>query len=251
MPVFAVLMLTVIQFYGKLKLGMNLHAIRYYSKYPRKQEGQDNMDKSIYKVTKPYIRESLAALAIDAFAGLFVYLFLAVLTKEYAGALLFDIPILLMALFMDIPLLIRCLRDRKNGTVIEELCSFVEIDCDPSFSNKWRLRRESPSSLLTTWYYPKEWHMERHRLVFKTKDGKSFKARCICSYGHGQGDFLTDLSGICRQFGDQMLFRVRYCKNSKALLSMSMIGYPPDMKKRTKDYIDSNLRDILRWTVKN
>lgn len=208
------------------------------------------MDQAIYKVTKPYIRESLAALAIDVFVGFFVYLFFAVLTKEYAGSLLFDIPILLMALFMDIPLLVRCLRDRKNGTAIEEPCSFVEIDCDTSFSNKWRLRRDSPPSLLTTWYYPKEWHMERHRLVFKTKDGKSFRVRCICSYGHGQGEFLTDLSGICRQFGDSVTFRVRYCKYSKTLLEIKMTSFPTDMKKRTKEYIDSNLRDILRWTTK-
>lgn len=208
------------------------------------------MDKSIYKVTKPYIHESLAALAIDAFIGLFVYIFFAILMKEYVRALLFDIPLLILALSLDTPMLIKCLRDRKNEVVIEEVCTFVEIDCDNSFSNKWRLKRESPSSLLTTWYYPEEWHMERYGLIFKTKDGRRVKVRSVYSYRHGQGNFMTDLSGICRQFGDSVVFRVRYCKYSKALLSTRMISYPSDMKKRTKDYIDSNLRDILRWTLK-
>ena len=40
------------------------------------------------------------------------------------------------------------------------------------------------------------------------------------------------------------------CKYSKALLSIEMISYPLDMKKKTKEYIGFGLGNILKWTLK-
>lgn len=209
---------------------------------------QDNMSDLIKKVTKPYIYESIAALLIDAMLALFVYLFVAIVMHEFIKALIFVIPILLMAIVLDVPLLIKCILDRKFEIVLEVICTIEDIDYDASYSNK--ITRGEPS-LLTTWYYPKKWHMVRYKLELKTKDGKIVKPRSVRSLGHGQGAVLTDIIGIQRSAGNQMLFSVKYCKYSKALLNMRMISYPADIKRRTKDYIDSSLRDLLRWTIKN
>lgn len=206
------------------------------------------MSDLINKVTKPYIHESIAALFIDAMLALFVYLFVAIIMHEFVKALIFIVPVLLMAIVLDVPLLIKCILDRKFKTVLEVICTLEDIDYDASYSNK--ITRGEPS-LLTTWYYPKEWHMVRYKLELKTKDGKIVKPRSIRSLGHGQGGILTDIRGIQRSAGSQMQFCVKYCKYSKALLNMKMVSYPADMKKRTKDYIDSSLRDLLRWTIKS
>lgn len=207
------------------------------------------MSDLIKKVTKPYIHEAVAAIFIDAILGLVLYLLIVLCYHEYVFALWAFAPFVLMALVLDAPLLIMSLRDRKAEAVLEEICTVDDILEETCFSNKLRLEHGEPS-LLTTWYYPKEWNMHRYKLILKTKDGKKFKARSVHSWHHGQLNFWCDLCGIQENAGDQMFFKVQYCKYSKALLSIRMVSWPPDMKSRTKDYIDSNLRDILKWTIK-
>ena len=120
---------------------------------------------------------------------------------------------------------------------------------DFTMSNIFSLKG-GPDSLLTTWYYPKEWNMLRVKPMFRTPDGKVFKARCILSYAHDQDLVFTHIRGIQRKYDEPILLKVKYLKYSKAILSIQMVSYPHDMKRRTKDYIDKNLSNILRWTIK-
>ena len=205
--------------------------------------------KLIRKVTKPYIHECLAALFLDAAVGLILYLIVGAVIHDFVLALYSFVPILLIAVVLDLPLLIKCILDRKHEVVLNSIGTFLDIDADISFSNKWTLRGR-PESLLTTWYYPKEWCMARYKLKMRISDGRVIKPRSIKSLGHDQTGFLVDVLGIQRKYGDQIKFRVKYCKYSKALLSIEMISYPLNMKKKTKEYIDFGLGNILKWTLK-
>lgn len=205
--------------------------------------------KLIQKVTKPYIHESIAALALDALVGLIVYVLSAVLTHQPVWPLFLAVPTFVITALLDLLLLLKCLLDRKHEVVLDAVGTISYRDCDIVFSNKWRLKGQ-PESLLTVWYYPKDWDMRRFKFIMETLDGKRIKPRSVESCGHGQSDFLTNICGMQRKYGDQLKFRVKYCKYSKALLSIEVISYPSDMKRRTKDYIDSGLRDILRWMIK-
>lgn len=207
-----------------------------------------NMEKYILKVTKPYIHESIIALITDAFLGLFVYLVAVVCFHEYVQALWVFAPFGVMAIVFDIPLMVKCLLDRKKQIVIEKTGTYVDTYHDFSLSNKFSRQSDS---VLTTWYYPKEWNMQRVKPAFETAEGKMFKPRCVLSYAHDQDSVFMNIRGIQQNADNPILLRVQYCKYSKALLSIRMVSYPPDMKRRTKDYIDSNLRDILKWTIKN
>lgn len=205
--------------------------------------------KLIRKVTKPYVHECLAALFLDAVAGFIIYLIIGAVIHDFILALYSFIPILLIAVVLDFPLLIKCLLDRKYEVVLDSIGTILDIDADVSFSNKWTLRGR-PESLLTTWYYPKEWCMERYKLKMEISDSRVVKPRSIKSWGHGQTEFLINVLGIQRKCGNQIKFKVKYCKYSKALLGIEMISYPLDMKKQTKKYIDFGLSNILKWTLK-
>ena len=205
------------------------------------------MNDLIRKVTKPYIREALAALALDELLGWGFYLIGIILMPHHIFPLVFPAFFTLLGLILDAPLMIKCLIDRKTQIVVEKTGTYVEDYPDISFSNK--ITRD-PESILTTWYYPKEWNMERYKPVFITKEGKKIKPRSIFSTVKGQYLVFLNIRGIQEKSDEDLLFEVKYLKYSKALLSIRMVSWPPDMKRRTKDYIDSNLRDILKWTVK-
>lgn len=205
------------------------------------------MERLIYKVTKPYIHEALAALAIDELLGWGAYLISILLTHDYLLPLVFPAVITLVGLVLDAPLLIKCLIDRKTQIVVEKTGTYFDLYPDISFSNKITRGDES---ILTTWYYPKEWNMERYKPVFKTKEGKKIKPRSIISTAKGQTTVFSNIRGIQEKTDEELLFRVKYLKHSKALLSIKMISYPSNMKKRTKEYIDSNLSDLLKWVIK-
>ena len=205
------------------------------------------MEKLIYKVTKPYIHEALAALAIDELLGWGAYLISILLTHDYLLPLVFPAVMTLAGIILDAPLLIKCLIDRKTQIVVEKFGTYIETYPDVSFSNKITRGEES---ILTTWYFPKEWNMIRYKPVFRTKDGKKIKPRSIISTAKGQMTVFYNIRGIQEKTDEELLFQVKYLKCSKTLLSIKMICYPSSMKKRTKEYIDSNLSDLLKWVIK-
>lgn len=208
------------------------------------------MEKLIYKVTKPYEHEGLAALGIDTIMAVIAYAILIIgCPGEYVLCLAGIAPIAFMAVFLDAPLILKCLLDRRKQIVIEKTGVYFDTDTDFTVSNKIRLKGE-PESLLTTWYYPKEWNMQRDKLMFRTSEGKIFKPRCVLSYAHGQQYVFMDIRGMQKDFEDPILLKVKYLKYSKAILSIQMVSWPHDMKRRTKDYIDKNLSDLHRWSIK-
>lgn len=208
------------------------------------------MEKLIYKVTKPYIYEGLAALGIDIIMAVIAYAILIVSCRsEYLFTLIGIAPIAFMAVFFDAPLLLKCLLDRKKQIVVEKTGVYFDMDNDFTISNKIRLRG-GPESLLTTWYYPKKWNMKRVKPMFRTLEGKVFKPRCILSDEHYQYDVFMDIRGMRESFKEPILLKVKYLKYSKAILSIQMVSWPHDMKRRTKDYIDKNLSDLHRWSIK-
>lgn len=209
-----------------------------------------NNEKLIYKVTKPYIHEGRTALGIDAIMAVIAYAIMIVCCPgKYVLSLAGLAPIVFMAVFFDTPLILKCLLDRKKQIVVEKTGVCFDLDYDFTISNKIRLRG-GPESLLTTWYYPKEWNMKRVKPMFRTTEGKVFKPRCVLSYAHGQQYVFMDIRGMQKDFQEPILLKVKYLKYSKTILSVQMISYPNNMKRRTKEYIDSNLADILRWMIK-
>lgn len=209
------------------------------------------MEKLIYKVTKPYIHEGLIAFAIDILLAMLAFvLVIAYFPGEYLGAAIFPAAILLLAALCYAPQLIKCLLDRKKQIVVEKTGVYFDTDFDFPRTN-WFTNKIGNESLLTTWYYPKEWNMQKEKLMFRTPEGKVFKPRCVLSYAHGQQYVFMDIRGMQKDFEEPILLRVKYLKYSKAIISIQMVSYPPDMKRRTKDYIDKNLSDILRWSTKS
>lgn len=208
------------------------------------------MEKLIYKVTKPYIHEMLMAIGVDfALAVLAFALFIAYFPEEVLGSMIFPAAILLVAAVKYAPLLIKCLLDRKKQIVIDKTGEHFESDFDFPRTN-WFTDKIGRESLLTTMYYPEAWEMRKHKLFFRTPEGKVFKARCILSEEHYQHDVFTDISYAQEDSKEPILLRVKYLKYSKAILSIRMVGWPPDMNRRTKDSIDNDLGDFLRWTIK-
>lgn len=208
-----------------------------------------DMEKLIYKVTKPYIHEGLIATGIDAIMAVIAYVVVLVCYPgEYLGAIIFPAAILLLAAICYAPQLIKCLLDRKKQVVVEKTGVYLNTYNDLSLSSLFRLKGDD--SLLTAWYYPKEWNMLKVKPAFRTQDGKVFKPRCILSYAHDQELIFLHIDGIQEKSEEPILLKVKYLKYSKAILSIQMVSWPHDMKRRTKDYIDKNLSDILRWTIK-
>lgn len=206
------------------------------------------MGKLIYKVTKPYIHEGLIALGMDAFLAVIPYVItIALYPGEYVMALWVITPAAVMAVFFDAPLMVKCLIDRNKKIVIENVGVYFNTYNDFAISDKFG---KGGGSALTTWYYPKEWNMLRVRQAFRTPEGKVFKPRCVLSYAHDQDLIFLHIDGIQEKSEEPILLKVKYLKYSKAILSIQMVSYPHDMKRRTKDYIDKNLSDILRWTIK-
>lgn len=210
-----------------------------------------DMEKLIYKVTKPYVYEMLIASAIDLICAIIAYVIvLAYYPKEYLFSLVFASPFLLIPAVKYAPLLIKCLLDRKKQTVVEKTGVYFDTDFDFPRTN-WFTNKIGNESLLTTWYYPKEWNMQKEKLMFRTPEGKVFKPRCVLSYAHGQQYVFMDIRGMQKDFDEPILLKVKYLKYSKAIISIQMVSYPPNMKRRTKDYIDKNLSDLHRWSTKS
>lgn len=207
------------------------------------------MEKLIYKVTKPYIHEGLIAFAIDILLAMLAFvLVIAYFPGEYLEAMIFPAVILLLAALCYAPQSIKCLLDRKKQIVVEKTGVYLNTYSDFSLASLFRLKGDA--SLLTTWYYPKEWNMQKEKLMFRTPEGKVFKPRCVLSCAHGQQYVFMDIRGMQKDFDEPILLKVKYLKYSKAIISIQMVSYPPDMKRRTKDYIDKNLSDLHRWTIK-
>lgn len=91
----------------------------------------DDMEKLIYKVTKPYVYEMLVASVIDLMLSMLVFVIvIAYFPENYFGAMLFSIPVLLIVAIFDAPLLTKCLLDRKRQVVVEKIGVNFDLDND-------------------------------------------------------------------------------------------------------------------------
>ncbi len=212
------------------------------------------MDKKIKQLTASYIYEGFIGCLYDAvivtviFA---VWLISGVKTsKDVIIALVCCVvmAIVLMVMF-DWPIMIRCLLDRKNQTILTATGTFEDMLPDKN----WSYKNKPPkgfSNDLSIWYYPKSWVMERYKFLLKTTDGKYVKARSVFSIAHGQND-LVDVIGIGKHYDSPLLLQLRYLKYSKVLIDVKIVSYPPDIKVRTLEYAQRQLADITKWTAKS
>lgn len=157
------------------------------------------------------------------------------------------ISTVIVAVF-DAPLLIKSLRDKKNQTICEATGVFICVKEDKSQSNQ--STRYGTRSIYATSFYPKEWNMERYRFLLRTHEGEVLKLRSIYSWSHDQALFLQNVLHIQEKATRPFLLRARYCRYSKALLDIQVVDYPPELKRRTLEYVMNGFRNITRWTVK-
>lgn len=92
--------------------------------------------------------------------------------------------------------------------------------------------------------------MERYRFLLRTQEGEVLKLRSIYSWSHDQALFLQNVLHIQEKATRPFLLRARYCRYSKALLDIQVVDYPPELKRRTLEYVMNGFRNITRWTVK-
>ena len=205
---------------------------------------------TIKRHTKPYIVEGFVASAVDF--GLFAlfYLLLSAFEKNFQSG----IPVLYagaaIAFLWDMKTVYPCILDRIRKDVVEETACFISDDLDIAFTDKYaRHRSKLLPSLLETWYYPKEWRMDRTKLVFQTREGKKIKVRVIWSEKHGQLSFWYDLMDIQNKTGESVLFKISYCKYSKVLLRIAVLSVPESYGKRQKEWLSRNISDVFRWML--
>jgi hypothetical protein len=208
------------------------------------------MDRKIKQLTASYIYEGLIGCLWDAviIVVMFVAALISGINIVVALVCCVVMAIAFMAMF-DWPIMIKCLLDRKNQTILTATGTFEDMLPDKNWSYKNR-PPEGFSDSLSIWYYPKSWVMERYKFLLKTTDGRSVKARSVFSAAHGQND-LVDVIGIGKHYDSPLLLQLRYLKYSKVLIDVRIVSYPPDMKMRTLEYVQRQLADITRWTAKS
>lgn len=166
---------------------------------------------------------------------------------RYVCLCVWGISTVIAAIF-DAPLLIKSLRDKKNQTICVATGVFICVKEDKSQSNQFT--RYGTRSIYATSYYPKEWNMERYRFLLRTQEGKVLKLRSIYSWSHDQALFLQNVLHIQEKATRPFLLRVRYCRYSKALVDIQAVDYPPEIKRRTLEYVMNGFWNITRWTAK-
>lgn len=206
----------------------------------------------VYRVIRPYIYEGSVACVLDYVVLQILNLLMFILYgyDEFTWICFFVCLGLstVIAVIFDVPLLVKSLRDKKHQTICVETGVFFRIMEDRSQSNQFT--RYGTRSIYSTSYYPKEWDMERYCFLLRTQDGKSLKLRSIYSCSHSQALFLREVLGIQTTASQPFLLKVRYCRYTKALIDIQVIGYPPELKRRTLEYVKNGFRNITRWTAK-
>lgn len=86
--------------------------------------------------------------------------------------------------------------------------------------------------------------------LLQTQDGEVLKLRSIYSWSHDQALFLKNVLSIQEKATSPFLLWVRYCRYSKALVDIQVVGYPSELKRRTLEYVMNGFRNITRWTAK-
>lgn len=212
------------------------------------------MDKKIKQLTASYIYEGLIGCLYDAVIVTVIFVVGLIsgmrTSKDVLVVLVCCVvmAIVLMAMF-DWPIMIKCLLDRKNQTILTATGTFEDMLPDKN----WSYKNKPPqgfSTGLSIWYYPKSWFMTRYKFLLKTTGGKYVKARSIYSVAHGQND-LVDIIGIGRHYDSPLLLQLRYLKYSKVLIDVRIVRYPPDMKTKTLEYVQRQFADITKWTAKS
>lgn len=207
----------------------------------------------VYQVVRPYIYEGTVACVLDYVLFQFLSLLMLIChgyDPEYTQMCVLvclGISTVIAAVF-DAPLLIKSLRDKKNQTICVATGVFIYVKEDKSQSNQFT--RYGTRSIYATSYYPKEWNMERYRFLLRTQEGKVLKLRSIYSWSHDQALFLQNVLHIQEKATRPFLLRIRYCRYSKALLDIQVVDYPPELKRRTLEYVMNGFRNITRWTAK-
>lgn len=211
------------------------------------------MEKQIRKVTAPYIYECAMGCLVDFVIGLVMLLAFAIAGFDsekdlQAGVVISGSVVVVLMATMDIPLLLKCLKDRNEQQIITGIGALEDILSDKNWSYKFKPNSQT-SSDSCVYYYPKSWMMCRYRLAIRTADGKLIKPRGIFSVAHGQNE-ISNIIVVQREFDQPLTVKVRYLKHSKAIIDASIETYPYDMKKRTLEYIEGLLSEITRWTIK-
>lgn len=212
------------------------------------------MDRKVKMLTAPYIYEGVVGCFVDFIFGMIMLLACIIdgidSQNDLEAALLISISfVIILITTMDAPMMIKCLKDRKDQCIITATGVLEDILPDKNWSYKFK-----PSSGISdtscVYYYPKSWMMWRYRLALRTSEGKLIKPRSIHSIAHGQQE-ISNIVGIQANLNQPIILKVRYLKYSKAIIDVNLENYPRDMKKRTVEYIENILADITRWTVKS
>lgn len=212
------------------------------------------MDKQIKRLTASYIYEGLIGCLEDTIIATIIFAVCVISGIKASEDLVVSLEccvamaVVLMAMF-DWPIMIKCLLDRKNQTILTAIGTFEDMLPDKN----WSYKNKPPkgfSNCLSVWYYPKSWVMERYKFALKTTNGTYVKARSILSEAHGQND-LASIIGIGKHYDSPLLLQLRFLKYSKVLIDVKIVSYPPDIKKQTLEYVQSLLSDITRWTQKS
>lgn len=217
------------------------------------KEQQDKEKNPVYQVVRPYIYEGTVACVLDyvllQFPSLLMLVFYGNDPKFMQMCVLVCLGLsTVIAAFFDAPLLIKSLYNKKHQTICVATGVFVRVKEDKSQFNQFT--RYGTRSIYATSYYPKEWNMERYRFLLQTQDGEVLKLRSIYSWSHDQALFLKNVLSIQEKATSPFLLWVRYCRYSKALVDIQVVGYPSELKRRTLECVMNGFRNITRWTAK-
>ena len=204
----------------------------------------------IRRCTKPYLVEGITAGLLDF--GLFLLLFVLIgaLDKDFHSYLILPSIGLAIALLWDMKTVYPCVLDRMFQKEETGVLTLENIGTDISFTDKFsRHKTEFFPSLLTTWYYPKEWRMDRVKLIFLNEEQQKRKLRLVWSEKHGQFAFWDDLRILQNKLDSRVAFQVSWCRYSKVLLSIRVHSIPEAYTKKQQEWICGQVSDTFRWML--
>lgn len=215
------------------------------------------MEKQIKKITAPYIVEGLFGLLENFVIGLLMLLVGMIGGIDSTEDLLRTVLpaaglVVVLAILLDFPLIIKCLIDRKKQECITISGELENISTDWNYSYKVRLSDTYRHRAgICVRYYPMSWQMERYKLIIRTKDGRLIKPRGIASITHGQYYNQALMYSDEKELGANFVLKVRYLKHSKAIIDASLESHPESADRDTVEHARKTLAEITRWTVKS
>ncbi len=215
-----------------------------------KKEDPKSSANRIRRCTKPYLVEGIAAGLLDF--GLFLLLFVLIgaLDKDFHSYLILPGVGLAIALLWDMKTVYPCVLDRILQREETSVLTLEDIGTDISYTDKFsRPDMAFFPSLLTTWYYPKEWRMYRVKLIFQNEAQQKRKLRLVWSEKHGQFAFWDDLRILQNKLDERVTFQVSWCRYSKVLLSIRVHSIPDAYTKKQQEWICGQVSDTFRWML--